>query len=289
MEKKQRLNFLRILLIISLIISILCITTTYAKYQEDYETSYKIGIKRWMIKVNNIYINEKETISQVMHPTFVESEYINDGVIVPTSEGYFDINMDFSEVDLKFNFQLDIGQADMLDFKIYGYEMANKEEDLDGVGIIVFTESDIVDGGIDLGPEEGSGDESGSEGSGTEGSGTEESGTEDATVSEETPQVAAEAGDESGSDDSGEGTSEGEEEEEETEDTYTEGETDAKRIKQTIDPNAESIKKRFIRLYFRWYDGEGENFPNSSDAAFTKNKGEITYSAIMKFDQYVAP
>lgn len=288
MEKKQKLNFLRILLIISLIISILCITTTYAKYQEDYQTSYKIGIKRWMIKVNDIYINEKETISQVMHPTFVESEYINDGVIVPTSEGYFDINMDFSEVDLKFNFELDIGQADMLDFRIYGYEMTNKEEELDGEGIILFTEDDVIDGGIDLGTEEGSG-----EGAGTEGGGSGESGTEVATVSEETPQVAAEAGAESGaesgSDASGEGTSEGEEEEEVVEDTYTEGETDAKRIRQTIDPNTESIKKRFIRLYFEWYDGEGENFPNSSDAAFTKNKGEITYSAIMKFDQYVAP
>jgi len=177
MKNKRRLNFFRILLTLSFIISFLCIATTYAKYQEDIGTNYEIGIKRWMIKVNEYYINNRETITEVMSPTFVANEYIKDGVIVPGSEGYFDINMDFSEVDVKFNFELDIGQADMLDFKIYGYKMANTEEGLETATLVEFTASDIVDGGIEIEDETGSseGSDSGTEsgGSGAGGEGTE--------------------------------------------------------------------------------------------------------------------
>lgn len=263
MKNKRMLSFFRILLALSFIISFLCIAKTYAKYQEDIGTNYEIGIKRWMIKVNEYYINNRETITEVMSPTFVANEYIKDGVIVPGSEGYFDINMDFSEVDVKFNFELDIGQADMLDFKIYGYKMANTEEGLETATLVEFTASDIVDGGIEIEDETGS-----SEGSDS-GSGTE-SGDE-----------GTESGD-SGAE--GEGA-EGDSGEEEV--TLPEGETDAKRIRKTIDPNTESIKKRFIRLYFQWYDGEGESSDNATDTTFTTKKNKITYKAIMRFDQYV--
>ena len=279
MKNKRKLNFLRILLVLSLVFSLLNIRTTYAKYMEDFETNYKVDIKRWRIKLKNTDINEKESITEALTPVFESNYYINDGVIAPTSKGYFDIWINFSEVDLKFNFELDIGQADMLDYKIYGYEMSNKQADLDGEGIIYFTEDDIIEGGIEL-------DDTSTDG--TEDSGTSESGSEATPASEEETQTGSE---ESGDDGSGDSGTEDGSDEEVVEDTYTEGETDAKRIKQTIDPTTETIKMRYIRLYFDWYDGgrdgEIEYFSNESDAAFTIVKGKVTYRAIMRFEQYV--
>ena len=55
MRKKRIVFFLEILCIISLLITMLSIQRTYARYFEMVDTTYDTHIKRWLIKVNSHY------------------------------------------------------------------------------------------------------------------------------------------------------------------------------------------------------------------------------------------
>lgn len=125
MDKKTiiKLNIIRLLCIISLVITGLSIRDTYAKYYERADVNYEINIKRWLITVNDIDILEKEEYTQIFIPTFETSEYVNDDVIVPGREGYFDLDIDYTNVDLSFEIDLEIEQItqeenELLDFKV---------------------------------------------------------------------------------------------------------------------------------------------------------------------------
>ncbi len=128
MNKKTKLIVLRILFIISLIISLLLINGTYAKYQEQMDTSYKSMIKRWKIIVNDKVVREHLTLNEIVTPILVDNEYVSDDVIVPGREGYFDMEIDFSKVDVPFTVDFTLEQNatsdtynNLPDFKFFGY------------------------------------------------------------------------------------------------------------------------------------------------------------------------
>ena len=146
MKEKTKLRVIQILCIVSLIISVFSIQRTYAKYFEKLGTTYATHIKRWVINVNNVNIHGKsQELTTVMQPTFRPNEHINDNVLVPGQEGYFEFVIDYSKVDLAFRFDFDIkqlntktiteGEGDDItetvidnhleDFEIYGYSIVN--------------------------------------------------------------------------------------------------------------------------------------------------------------------
>lgn len=128
MKSKMKINILRILFIISLIISLLLISDTYAKYQEQVNTSYKSTIKRWKLIVNNEIIREKESLTQVVEPILKNNLYVADDVIAPGRNGYFDMDINFSQVDVPFSVEFFLEQNEtsenynnLPDFQFYGY------------------------------------------------------------------------------------------------------------------------------------------------------------------------
>ncbi len=128
MKKQTKLTVLRILFIISLIISLLLISNTYAKYQEQVDTSYKSTIRRWKMVVNNKIIREQTSLTEVVEPILVNNEYVKEGVIVPGSESYFNMDINFAKVDVPFTVEFTLEQDEsseiyneLLDFNFYGY------------------------------------------------------------------------------------------------------------------------------------------------------------------------
>lgn len=128
MKKQAKLNVLRILFFISLIISLLLISNTYAKYQEQMDTSYNSTIRRWKMVVNDKIIREQESLTEVVQPILVDNEYVKEGVIVPGSESYFNMDINFAEVDVPFTVEFTLEQDEtsdtyneLPDFKFYGY------------------------------------------------------------------------------------------------------------------------------------------------------------------------
>lgn len=124
--KKKKLRILQILCIISLLITIFSIQRTYARYYEKVDTTYQTHIKRWLMKVNNHIIQEESTLSEVMQPILIKDENMNDDVLIPGRTGYFEMLLDYSNVDLTFEYEFSIEQLNqqkLTDFEIYGYEV----------------------------------------------------------------------------------------------------------------------------------------------------------------------
>ena len=113
---------------ISLILCLLIVRQTYAKYMNTTEGNTNITIARWRILVNNQDIRNNPEITETITPVLLENEHIKPGVIAPTSEGYFDIVIDSSNVDVSFNYTITPSIQEnscVKDLNVTGYSLNN--------------------------------------------------------------------------------------------------------------------------------------------------------------------
>ena len=133
MKEKTKLRVIQILCIVSLLITLFSIQSTYAKYFEQVDTTYATNIKRWVMKVNNNHIHRGVELNQIMQPVFVQNEHMNNNnTLVPGRQGYFEFLIDYSKVEVAFRFQFDIQQLNattLEDFEIYGYSIVETDAD----------------------------------------------------------------------------------------------------------------------------------------------------------------
>lgn len=113
------------------IITFSVIQTTYAKYVTNLNANANISISYWNILVNNQNITENSDISAVMSVVLPGNEYAKKDVLVPGSTGYFDLNIDSSEVTVPFTTTIStiINEASSLktDFVVTGYSINGGE------------------------------------------------------------------------------------------------------------------------------------------------------------------
>ena len=104
------------------------IQNTYAKYSSDVDTSTNISIAKWNILVNNKDIKNSSDFSNSVVAVFTGNDNINDGVIAPTAEGYFDIVVNTSNVDVSYKMDMSINVSNdsaVKDLIITGYTVNN--------------------------------------------------------------------------------------------------------------------------------------------------------------------
>ena len=85
--------------------------------------------------MNNKIIREEESLTSVITPRLDSNDYIKEGLIVPGREGYFDMEIDFSNVDVPFTLDFSVEQNsqedgvynNLLDFKYLGYSLEENE------------------------------------------------------------------------------------------------------------------------------------------------------------------
>ena len=128
-------KFLFILAILSASISIFFIVQIYGKYSSSTPGSADIPIAKWNIKVNDTSIGTDSSI--IINPVFSGSEHIAPNVIAPGAEGYFDINLDFRDVEVSFSYDITLGSQEdssaILDIIPTGYSIDNNPKiDLEG-------------------------------------------------------------------------------------------------------------------------------------------------------------
>lgn len=113
------------------IISFSVIQTTYAKYVTNLDANTNISISYWNILVNNQDISENSDITATMTAVFPGNEFMKNDVIVPGSTGYFDLNIDSSNVTVPFSITVttSINEASNLttDFVVTGYSINDGE------------------------------------------------------------------------------------------------------------------------------------------------------------------
>jgi hypothetical protein len=105
MDKKY---ILLILSFISLYVTICLANETYAKYLSSATSTSSTSIARWKILVNNDDITVGATSTSLITPQFPGSDNISENVIAPNAEGYFDLVLDASNVDVSFNYTISI-------------------------------------------------------------------------------------------------------------------------------------------------------------------------------------
>ena len=101
-----------LLAFVSLFLCVITLQDTYAKYTSHVNGGSNISIARWRILVNNFDIKEELTTSNLITPVFSGNENVKDGVIAPTSTGYFDIIIDSTDTDVSFTYNITVNSSE---------------------------------------------------------------------------------------------------------------------------------------------------------------------------------
>ena len=99
MRKNKRRYFIMLVILIMLAL-IIALLPTLSKYVTTVNGESSVNIARWEIKVNSQSIGQNKDISGVITPVFPGTQHIANDVIAPSSEGYFDLVINFSEADV---------------------------------------------------------------------------------------------------------------------------------------------------------------------------------------------
>ena len=124
LKSKRAELVISLILIILLLIFIL--SSTFARYRSTKELNLTSDVARWNIKLNGHEISDTSVdFSTLITPVFPGSEHTAPNIIAPKAEGYFDIVLDYSEVDVAFTYNFAFNSTDSLvkDLLVYKYDI----------------------------------------------------------------------------------------------------------------------------------------------------------------------
>ena len=129
-NKKKLILFLACL---SLLVCIGSTAYTYAKYNS--ESSHDIGtnIKKWKVIVNGNDLENGSTLSENITANFKNNEHIAENKIAPGSIGSFEIELDYSNIEVSFEYEISIEDVAIADIQLYSLTVDDVEiETTDG-------------------------------------------------------------------------------------------------------------------------------------------------------------
>lgn len=123
------LNKIKILVImISISFSLSMMSNTYSRYIASTTNSIETPFAKWQIMINNEDITSNNEASITFNPIIEKNENVKENTIAPSSKGYFDINIDPTNVDVSFNYKinLNIENDNMPDLLITKYAILDE-------------------------------------------------------------------------------------------------------------------------------------------------------------------
>ncbi len=127
-------NYKKFILLIILIL-ILCLVffliQIFAKYLTSATGNTSMNVARWNILVNNTSIKNNTDISNTLVPVFPGNDNIAPGIIAPTSEGYFDLDFNFKDADVSFEYEISTTvdpNSSVKDLVLTGYTVDDGEK-----------------------------------------------------------------------------------------------------------------------------------------------------------------
>ena len=122
-------KFKVLIVIASLAITLSLMSNTYSRYVASSQGNFEIEFAKWQLLVNNtdITTNTSSTIS--FEPTIEVNENVAANKVAPASTGYFDIEIDPTNVDVSFKYKIDlsIDNENIPDLRITKYAMVPEE------------------------------------------------------------------------------------------------------------------------------------------------------------------
>lgn len=145
-------NIKKILFIISCIsacISLFFIVETYSRYVSTATGTADISIAKWNITVNDLTVKNNTDLSSKITPIFPGNDHIKADIIAPTAEGYFDLNLNYANADVSFDYEITVTAAEeslVSDLVTTGYSINNGQTistngDLSIIGTVLNTET----------------------------------------------------------------------------------------------------------------------------------------------------
>ena len=128
---KNHKKLLLLLIGICICFLLFYIVQIYAKYLTSTEGNTKLTIANWNIIVNDLSIKNGTDISNSIVPVFPGNDHIASNIIAPTAEGYFDLNFDFSNADVSFEYEITTSadeNSSVQDLVTTGYSIDNGEK-----------------------------------------------------------------------------------------------------------------------------------------------------------------
>jgi hypothetical protein len=100
-------------------------SSTYSRYVADTTGNVEALFAKWQILVNNTDITNNTSSTISLEPVIEENVNVASNVVAPSSKGYFDIAIDPTNVDVSFNYSINlvVGNESVPDFKITGYSI----------------------------------------------------------------------------------------------------------------------------------------------------------------------
>lgn len=123
---KRRIKIL--IAFVALAFSLSIISTTYSRYVADANGDVALTFAKWQILVNDEDITSGNVESIDITPTIVENENVASGKLAPSSLGYYDIELDVSNVETSFDMHITLDNEDMSDLRITSYSIDDGEE-----------------------------------------------------------------------------------------------------------------------------------------------------------------
>ena len=118
---KKRICF--VLLLMSCSLCLCFMSSTYSRYVAGTTGNIDILFAKWQILVNNDDITSENSSSISITPTIEQNENVKDNTVAPTSKGYFDIDIDPTNVDVSFRYtvELEIDNEEIPDLIVTKY------------------------------------------------------------------------------------------------------------------------------------------------------------------------
>ncbi len=111
---------------LSLLILIDMVQDSYAKYISGATATKELTIAEWSFKINNQDVLANSDFSNTIVPVFAGNTYIRQGVIAPSSTGYFDITIDSTNTAVAYDQTIELSLTDdntVTDLQITGYSL----------------------------------------------------------------------------------------------------------------------------------------------------------------------
>lgn len=139
-----KMKFLVVLM--SLSITLCLMSNTYSRYVADTTGNVEVSFSKWQILVNESDITDGNTSTINLTPVIEENANVKSNTLAPSSNGYFDIDIDPSNVELSFNYDITLSvlNEDIPDIIITRYAILDSDyEEGDELDLTVIQNNEI--------------------------------------------------------------------------------------------------------------------------------------------------
>lgn len=97
-----------LIVLVSLSVCLSLMSSTYSRYVADTTGNIEALFAKWQILVNTVDITNNSNTSITLEPIIEKSDFIANNVIAPSSKGYFDIDIDPRNVQVSFEYIINL-------------------------------------------------------------------------------------------------------------------------------------------------------------------------------------